>query len=248
MNFTQDQLKQIQDGHGEIAEKYKKRMLDYLKYPYANCLAKESATHGFSRRLNLLVRCADNIFSILPPDQTVVPEKNKLNDTVINIQSFIFNIFGCTENLASIWVHEKNLEVRPGLVGLRKQNTRVRETFSNQFQDYLTRLDNWFDNLENFRHALAHRIPLYIPPYVVTENNNDSYQELERRMQEAFLRMDLDEHDRLSYEQEALRTFVPIMTHSFQEGARKVVFHAQIVADFNTIYELSGKFLEELSR
>ena len=52
----------------------------------------------------------------------------------------------------------------------------------------------------------------------------------------------------MSAEQEKLAVFNPIMTHSFEEEAKIVVFHAQLIADFNTIEELGRKMLEELDR
>lgn len=33
-----------------------------------------------------------------------------------------------------------------------------------ELQAYLAEHDAWFEYLEDYRHALAHRIPLYIPP------------------------------------------------------------------------------------
>lgn len=248
MNFTRDDLSKLEYEYNTIAGKYQTRLLEYTNSKYSNISAREYAEHGFMRRLGIMVRCIDNIFSLLPPARTEVPAREDVSDAVINLQSSIFNTFGCTDNLAWLWVYEKDLRLKPVQVGLRKKNKEVHGTFSKQFQDHLISLDSWFNHLEDFRHALAHRIPLYIPPYSVTENNVESYQELENRIQEAIFQMDFDERERLLSEQKALCTFVPIMTHSFGEGARKVVFHAQIIANFNTIYELSGKFLEELGR
>jgi hypothetical protein len=51
--------------------------------------------------------------------------------------------------------------------GLRKTNTTVRVSFSVEFQEYLKGLNGGFENLGDFRHALAHRIPLHTPPYSV---------------------------------------------------------------------------------
>jgi hypothetical protein len=41
----------------------------------------------------------------------------------------------------------------------------VRTSLSQEFQDYLKALEAW--HLADLRQALAHRIPLYIPPYVI---------------------------------------------------------------------------------
>src|SRR5712671_1522714 len=90
--------------------------------------------------------------------------------TVICIQAFTFNAFACLDNLAWIWVCEKKLTteqgdpIPAGKVGLGKKCKLVRRSLPADIRKYLKSLDAWFDHLENFRHALAHRIPLYIPP------------------------------------------------------------------------------------
>ena len=67
-------------------------------------------------------------------------------------------------------------------------NRGYRESFSAEFQAYLQELDAWFGQLENFRHALAHRIPLYIPPYIIDPKNEQAYRELEAGMNAALAR------------------------------------------------------------
>ncbi len=208
----------------------------------------------FSRRLKTLVRCIENTFEILPLDQVDLPTSEELSDVNINLQAFIFNVFGCVDNLAWIWVCEKTLTKDNGSpipkewVGLRKKNKSVRDSFSPEFLEYLNGLDEWFAHLENFRDAVAHRIPLYIPPYIITEDNEAAYRDFDDRKSDAFNRGALEDYDRLSAEQDALGVFRPIMTHSLAENAKSVVFHAQLLADFNTIEELGRKMLEELDR
>ena len=133
-------------------------------------------------------------------------------------------------------------------VGLRVNNKIVRRSFSQEFQDYLKDLDQWFGYLENFRHSLAHRIPLYIPPYGVHKDKEEAYLALNYKKTEAMERLNFAEYDRLFDEQTALGEFKPVMTHSFGEEAEVVPFHPQLLADFLTIEELGKKFLEELDR
>lgn len=254
MNFSQDDLEKLQEEYLAIFAKHQKLMSRYVTREYNVSRAQEYAIQGFSRRLKTLVRCIDMVFEILPPERTELPTSEQLSDAAINLQAFVINVFGCTDNLAWIWVREKRITKDDGSripsswVGLRRQNDYVRGTFSPRFQAYLEELDGWFDTLENFRHALAHRIPLYIPPYIVPEGKLAAYQELGERMTEAFNRQDFAEHDRLSNRQEALAAFKPCMTHSFEEEAKFVVFHAQLLADFNTIDDLGKEFLGELDR
>ncbi len=84
--------------------------------------------------------------------------------------------------------------------------------------------------------------------YIIPDDKMADYEELEDRMKEATKQNDFEEHDRLDQEQKSLVTFIPQMTHSFEESAKLVVFHPQMLADFNTVEELGRKMLEELDR
>ncbi|AGH98950.1 hypothetical protein A11S_2152 [Micavibrio aeruginosavorus EPB] len=57
-----------------------------------------------------------------------------------------------------------------------------------------------------------------------------------------------EEFERLSDEIETLGNFVPWMTHSFGEKSPQAVFHAQIIADWNTVVQISEHFVEELNK
>ena len=144
------------------------------------------------RRLKVLARCISNVFTEFTPERTELPSRDELSDATINVQSFVFNVFGAIDNLAWVWMHDyigqKRADGTPipdGHIGLGAKNANVRATLSKEFQDYLTTLDEWFDQLADLRHALAHRIPLYIPPYVIEQKDHAAYMEFEIKMTEA---------------------------------------------------------------
>ncbi len=252
--FSKEQLEKLKEAYSAVSAKYESLLLSYTMRTYENPRANEYAKHGFSRRLKTLVRWIVRVFEIVPPDRIEIPTKDEISDAVIYIQAFVFNAFGCADNLAWIWVKEKGLtkiDGRPfpsSWVGLRSTNKEVRRSFSPDFQTYLHGLAPWFDHLEKFRHALAHRIPFYIPPYTISPDKMEAYQLLGEKIEEANKLYDIAKSKRLSAEQMKLAVFNPIMTHSFEEQSKFVVFHAQLLADFNTIEELGRKMLEELDR
>jgi hypothetical protein len=87
----------------------------------------------------------------------------------------------------------------------------VRSTLSVGFQDYLVKLDPWLDYIIEYRDALAHRIPLYVPPGGVPVRHVDAYKTLERSIQEAlYVRGDAYENERLLAEQNKLLVFQPL--------------------------------------
>lgn len=254
MYYSDDALKQLVDNYTSLGSKLNRLMEQYTLLELKNPRAQEFARHGFPRRLTVMARCITNVFDRIPPDRTGVPSRDALSDATINIQSFVFNTFGAIDNLAWIWVSETGQKRDDGTpiaknhVGLGPSNSAVRGTLSQDFQDYLKTLHEWFCHLAGLRHALAHRIPLYIPPYVVEANDVATYKDFEAKMMEAGVKGDFAEYDRLSAEQLRLGRFRPWVQHSFEEGAKPIVFHAQMLTDFDTIDELGQKMLDELAR
>ena len=102
--------------------------------------------------------------------------------------------------------------------------------------------------MKDFRDALAHRIPLYIPPFIVTPDVLDEYNRLERASGDAMRARKFAEYDRLQEEQKKLGRFRPWIIHSRTENAHSIAFHPQLLADFNTVDEFGRKMLEELAR
>lgn len=255
MYYSHESLDNLQSSLRDVRNSFNRLSQAYAFRTYNNDTSKEYATQGYSRRLSIILRCVENVFVFLPPDSEEIPSRENVQDAIINIQTIVFNAFGCLDNLAKVWVTEKNVTgpngvpFPPSWIGLRSVNTAVRNSFSPEFQAYLVKMDTWMEYLENFRHALAHRIPLYIPPFSVTRSNSARYEELDRLRNEAlFQRGDVDTFEQLTAEQDGLRFFQPHMTHSFTEGAEIMVVHGQILADLNTVLDIGEKFLAELDR
>ena len=250
--FSPEALEQLRGELDEALTKSNSLIKVYLSLQFTNEHAKEFAHHGFARRIGTLARCIANVFEIFPPEFNGIPSKAQRHDATINIQAAIFNVFGTIDNLAWIWVEEKQIRMPNGdvlnkkYVGLRNHNKLVVNTFSEGFRTYLANLDDWFTHLENYRHSLAHRIPLYIPPYLIPDGREDEYRELENRSQAALLAGNNDEYERLRVEQTRMRFWRPIMTHSFSEGATPVVFHPTLLTYFKTVEEIATKMKEEL--
>jgi hypothetical protein len=123
-----------EDAHRQLADLLKRYVLQDFKTEGA----REHATHGYCRRLGLLVRAIDQVYDALPPDQKGVPEPDKVSDATIAIQSFIVNTFGCLDNLAWIWKDETGqkgedrTELKPAQIGLFNRN--FRRSFSDDFR------------------------------------------------------------------------------------------------------------------
>lgn len=250
--FSDNALGQLRREFDTVSGKKAVLQERYLQQHFCQDRAREFAHHGYIRRLGILARCIENVFALIPPDRTEPVDKEVRWDAEINIQASFFNVFGAVDNLAWIWVKEKNVKRSDGSelpdqrVGLRIPNRDVRASLPKSFLDYLTGLDDWFDMVDNYRHALAHRIPLYIPPFVVDPEDKKRHQNLEQEKYRELLEGNLVKHGRIQAEQKELEIFRPWMQHSFGEQARPLVFHPQLLSNFATIEEMGRKFLDAL--
>lgn len=246
--YSDEYLWQIGEKFAEISNKTDELLLAFARQEFKSNQAWEYARHGFSRRLGTLRHCIIGVFRTIPPEMSEVPTKAALYDAQVYLQSFIANVYGCVDNLAWVWTYEKGIKIERRRVGLRQKHSELRATFSSEFQNYLRGMSGWFDYLTEYRDALGHRIPLYIPPGSVLQRNMEAYSAIEARIHNALFAHDTAEYDRLSGEQDKLRIFQPTIIHSFNESKGLINFHAQMIADFLTVKELAYQFLDELKR
>jgi hypothetical protein len=251
MYFSKEAIIDLEKRRSEIAGKYQKLVEGYMSLPLKNARAREFATQGLPRRVKIMQLCIESVFIYLKPEEDKIPQFDILLEVTMNLQAFVSNTFGSLDNIASIWVFEKDVKggdrkpIPRKWVGLGPENTQVRKSLSADFQQYLATLDEWFRVLQDFRHALAHRIPLYIPPYVVSEEKFAEYKQLDAKK---YTTASPDEYQRLTMEQMKLAKFAPWMQHSYEEGSKRIVFHPQVLRDFCTVEEVALKMLNELKR
>jgi len=254
--YNENHIAHFDGEKQKIQQLYEDLLLSYGSLALSNKFARELVTQGFLRRVSVLRRCVDNVFRIIPPDYVGLPSKDELRDCEINLHAFYLSVFGCFENLALVWVHERSIRrkngnpLAPMQIGFGEKYAEVRASLSPDFLQYLTSktMTEWFAYLENYRHALAHRIPLYIPPDAIPPEKVERWNELERASGEAVRRLDLDEHDRLQSEQKTLGFFHPSIRHSYEEKSSGILFHPQLLIDFKTVEEFANRMLKEFKQ
>jgi hypothetical protein len=250
--FSQQALDELTLGRAELPPALRKLKAAFAGRTYANDQAREYAQHGLCRRLSSMVHMVETVFELLPPGQDSIPERATVMDATACIQNFVMNAFGCLENLAWIWVLEKNIRGKGGAelgrydVGLGKPH--VRKSFSPEFRAFLDENQDWLANLISFRDGLAHRIPLYIAPYVIEEAAAEEHKALDAAAIKAAIAGNQGDYDRIRGEQQALGRFRPWMTHSVYEGVPTILIHKQMLHDYVTIDAYGWTLLEEFER
>jgi hypothetical protein len=218
-------------------------------YPFANEIAQEMMRHGFSRRISDLKHTLERIFEVLPPDMDA-PSRRDLQDATAFLQAFVINTFGAIDNLAWVWARESGVLDQRGhplgrsRIGLTPDHEILRGSLSEATQAYLRTTDDWFGYLEEYRHALAHRVPLYIPPKTLDDAHAVEFKRLEDEMMAEG--WSWERWHEVQNAQRALGVFEPVMMHSYGERARPIYFHAQMTCDFATVIEIAEHVARDL--
>lgn len=165
------------------------------------------------------------------------------------MQAYVINLSGIFDNWAWAFIYRHDLLAEVGGkhgVGLFKKATHSR--LPQEITEYLSvnDLEKWHDTyLRSFRDALAHRIPLYIPPSIYTEAEGARYQELEDKRISLIMAMKWKELEEVEAELNSLGQPCLYFLHSFHEEKPKSVYiHPQLLCDGLTVIEFGNLFME----
>jgi hypothetical protein len=205
--------------------------------------AREHIGHGACRRLKLIEQCLHNIFSIFPVRRTQLLHDDERSNVEINLHAFLIHTHGLPDNLAWAFILERSLETKliPTKVGLFEPATQ--QYFPNEVQEYLRSpgVSAWHkEYAKNYRDALAHRIPPYVPPSIFKPTHQREYEELHEQSGQAFKDGNFDLAFALEEKKHQIGLICPAFMHSFldKEAQKPMVLHPQLVADTNTLIEI----------
>lgn len=224
-----------------------------------NGRTKEQVLFGVGRRISVLRRAVENIFTIFPPNTTLLLSRDTLIDVQINLHAFTMNLYGLFENCAWCFVIYHNLEEtirdRRRISLFHRQTKRY---LPERIKSYLEteNFKDWLVYLKSYRDALAHRIPLYIPPSNFNNEQSVMYNRLEEEQMMCIRQMatgdtsnSLLEHlEEINLELERLGSPSPFFLHSISENddtTRPIYIHPQLISDSRAIIEFTTLFLGE---
>lgn len=248
MIYSPEQIDQITNEKSKVLY----RLIDLkmtLIYQLAPTLqserAREYLLHGICRRLDVLHHSIRNVFKIFPvtrEDQLTEVERSNIE---INLHAFTINIYGLLDNVAWVFVFENNLEdnIRGGRrsVGLFSKYTM--KYFPDRIKQYLSseRKKAWYnDYAKNYRDALVHRIPPYVPPYNVDPKDAQRYRDYDSKISVSRIVGDYESANKLRKDQDSIGSVSGAFLHSYydHDAAKPVMFHPQMLADSNTVMEI----------
>lgn len=244
MKYSQEQAAEIQQGYKEVLQELEALTKSLVRDspPLLSVKrAQEYLDHGVCRRFRIIQRCIQNIFSVFPPDRTRLLNEQERSDVEINLHAFVINLYGVSDNLAWIYLLENGIALKPSRVGLFNRETQ--KYLPPEVRDYLRSktIKEWHGKYaKDYRDALAHRIPLYVPPWTCTPAQGDRYRELEAMISAEITKHNFAQVEKLTDEQDALRSICRTFLHSFSDDHAfpPVYFHPQVIADARTAMEI----------
>lgn len=210
----------------------------------------EHLLHGAGRRIRVMRRALENIFTLFPPEMKLSLPVETVLDAQINLHAFLINAYATNDNWAWAFVLRHDLIARIPRktdIGLFHQQTmrHLPAALSGYLQsDDLTR---WrVEYAKMFRDATSHRIPPYIPPFVLLDAEKARHDELAEQKRRA---MEAENWALAEGVEEAMRALCrPSLLFFNSLGAdepnKGLYLHAQVVADAMTVAEIGEKFLD----
>src|SRR5690242_19151030 len=107
--FSEKLLEQMLYERRTVLTRHLSLQMAFQSRHYKTERGKEFAFQGFGRRMGIIARAIENVFTALPPecDREDVAAGENIADAVIALHAFVINIVGCIDNLAWVWVCEK---------------------------------------------------------------------------------------------------------------------------------------------
>lgn len=250
MPYTEETLQHLGDEYENVTRGLRKLVESFLTEmspSLKNPRAKEYLEHGVCRRIRVLERSVERIYEIFPPDRKEKLTRDELSDVQIYLHAFVINLFGILDNLAWVYVLEHNLEKEVGGhrgIGLYAKGTQ--DILPPNLKAYLNLESStvWYEKyVKNYRDALAHRIPLYVPPLIVTDTEVVRWKELDGRIWECIKNQEFEALEELKREEATLGVVCDMFSHSMSESESKNLYiHPQVLVDGATVVELGSVY------
>lgn len=246
--FTDEAITKLEDELRSVQKRRDNLFLALYPLELRNPQARRILEQGVMRRISLLSRATIELFDILPPTFVGIPPKATIDLATLLIQANIVNTYGLLDCWAHVWALEfdvrckKNKPLRNENIGIGKTKRQFRNSLTGGLRELIELREPWIQQLSSYRHSLAHRIPLYIPPNMVDPKNADEYNRLQTAW---YLSLDRKERQDLKEKMDNLSHFKAMIAYDLDEDD-PVFFHPQLLINFITVEELSMRFLHEI--
>ena len=151
------------------------------------------------------------------------------------------NVSGLLDNIAWVLLHEKRVVLQRKNVGLFLAATQAHLADELVEEVRSERIAKWQkEYAKNYRDALVHRIPLYVPSAGIRESDKAEYLSLGSKIEAAAVEGRYDDMIKYQHAQERLGRSAPLFAHSAldDDAPPTMVLHSQMIADTKTVLRI----------
>jgi hypothetical protein len=203
---------------------------------------------GAGRRLRMIFYAYREIVFTAHPDRDSPLSADEQRELSRDVNVLYMNIRGVLDNFAWCFLYEKEAGAINSLsrtdVDLFSAKFRKLPAFSQIMQE-ISAHDDWNREVKERRDPVAHRIPLYIPPSMLTEEQAETYVALNNEANEAARNLAFHEFDFKTDQLSNIGTFCPYFQHHPDDGL--IPIYPTIPSDMAhliTIGDVIGRGLE----
>lgn len=190
-------------------------------------LSKEAQNYlqyGAGRRLLAIWYSYRSITHIAHPERKEPLSESEAHEINKDINLIYMHLRGVLDNYAWVYIFEKEPSLFKTSKGKVRKNIGLfnkdisTDSHNKAFWLSLEQHMQWANEMSDKRDPVAHRIPLYIVPSVITSDQAQQYEGLEKQQNDALKELDFDKVTALSLQQRKLGVFPMVFAHNSHEA------------------------------
>jgi hypothetical protein len=179
--------------------------------------AKTYMKHGAGRRLSMTFHAYRHISMITDPTRTQPLTHDEQQDLSRDLNVLYMHTRGVLDNFAWSLLHERHPDIASGMnpydVGLFSPKYRAKCSCFSEIDKDIDAHKDWNKDVKDRRDPVAHRIPLYIPPSLLNEQEGEAYKRLWERYGQEIAELKLDDAGNTMEQMDRIGRFVPHFLH-----------------------------------
>ncbi len=231
--------------------------LKYITDICSNPSAKDNLSYGAGRRILVIKENYIFINKIAYPQRSAPlnPEEGVVLN--LHLNSLYFHLSGLLDNLAWAVILESSI-----FSPFNEHNGRDRRRVGLFKDEFLGKIQNvkngilykelqskldWHHQLTDIRDPLAHRIPLYVTPAILTEEQGEKYRQLINQFHECMVREDFNGAEKALDQQQTLGTYGGLFVNVENGDWQKYPITSQIENDLENFIEIGNAVVQFLN-
>ena len=200
--------------------------------------------YGVARRLGSLHLSYSSLITIIPPNRRKPLLESESKYLENNLNLIYIHLRGLLDNFAWIFAYVTNPEKISNFnkMSIGIFNERYQENFLKCPSDALKEFQAWNDDLSERRNPVAHRIPLYLVPSILSPNDSESVSLHMKEAHKKALALDFQGFEDSFAKVRSVGSYSPVFAHNPKESLLNI--YPTIPNDVGTLLSIQKILFE----